>query len=207
MSTLPSNTSSETEDVTALWFEDPKVLFDTDFDPRNKSVKEMINVFTKLCLIVSLMLSYKTSNFDYFKRMALGIGTLCVIYTLIMFLCKDDSKDVSRFSDTEEKCDPNPVGNPLHGKQLDTDPKVINSQKMISSLKCNMPVDPSEQIYGGFENQFYPIPNDQNNFAQEVYGSLQENLCKEGSIFSHLGNPATAYHSISCQVPPRKYSP
>ena len=68
------------------------------------------------------------------------------------------------------------------------------SPDIEAALTHNIPMDPSDEFYGSnFSRQIYKIPDDQGNYASQLYEQGPRQHCKQGSVFSHLGNPYTVY--------------
>ena len=68
------------------------------------------------------------------------------------------------------------------------------SPEIEAALTHNIPMDPSDEFYGAnFSRQIYKIADDQGNFADSLYSQGNEQNCKQGSVFAHLGNPYSVY--------------
>lgn len=68
------------------------------------------------------------------------------------------------------------------------------SPEIEAALTHNIPMDPSDEFYGSnFSRQIYKVPDDQGNYASQLYEQGPKQHCKQGSVFSHLGNPYTVY--------------
>ena len=80
------------------------------------------------------------------------------------------------------------------------DEALILSPEIEAALTHNMPLDPSDEFYGtNFSRQIYKVPDDQGNYANQLYEQGPRHSCKQGSVFSYLGNPYTVY-SKQCSL-------
>tara|TARA_X000001036_G_scaffold127399_1_gene120554 strand:- start:8237 stop:9013 length:777 start_codon:yes stop_codon:yes gene_type:complete len=75
-----------------------------------------------------------------------------------------------------------------------TNSALVLSPEIEAALTHNIPMDPSDEFYGAnFSRQIYKVPDDQGNYASQLYEQGARQHCKQGSVFAHLGNPYTVY--------------
>jgi len=100
----------------------------------------------------------------------------------------DNTKILGCSLDTDDWSKKDPSGTETSGNSL------VLSPEIEAALTHNIPMDPSDEFYGSnFSRQIYKVADDQGNYANELYSQGPAQQCKQGSVFSHLGNPHTVY--------------
>jgi len=190
-----------------LWFDDITVLLDNEWDPMNKDKVTQINIFTKLALLSSVVTILQTGRSETLNMTAYVVCISAIIFTFGRFLCE---KNEEHFTNSEKKTntrkevkcsDENPMGNRLIG-----DSGYNNCLPTMDSdvVLKNIPLDPAQIIWENTKWPFYKVPQPTRTDSR-ILGSVPQNqsICKEASIFSHLGAPSYAYRNEACKPPLR----
>lgn len=194
-----------------FWLENPVVLFTNfcKFSPfnkiTNKTFAKNMNSYTRLILIIILVLFAITKNINY---VLIGIFLIVIIIIFYYSFKKDSFDDISSRLNYEKlplrksdyfdvnKAKNNPLKN-VPQTEFDKYPKYLKSTNsnsdMTKYINGKMFQTAEQYIFDKETRQYYTMPNtsepnDQTAFANWLYGT--ENICKEGSIYMHkIGTP------------------
>lgn len=194
-------------DTDAFWYDDFKVLFQTDrltefFPTRDQTLEERLNSIMRLSIYVSMLLYFNRKNYKYMS-IALGAGLLTLfVYTNY---ARDSGKDVKSkietlTTDVQDACVKPTIDNPfmnatmkdymniVDGKIVDRPPACSISDNNVkkeidTAFETNLYRD-VDDVFGKFnsQRQFFTvpsttIPNDRESFQKWLYSS--QKTCKE----------------------------